>query len=100
MNYLIVAIVAVVVGFLIWRSKQSTAPAEQACAREIGDLLKSHPGADPQSVANLLVQHEIARSRCRSVGRMVMPHLRRNGLKPEDARIAMQQVRAAYPLVP
>lgn len=100
MKYLIVGIIAVIAAFLIWRSKQSTNPAEQDCAIAIGDLLKSNPDVAPQSIADLFVQHEIARSRCQSVGRMVMPQLRKNGLKPEDARIAMRQVRAAYPLVP
>lgn len=100
MKYLIVGIFVVVAAFLIWRSKNNVDPAEQACASAIGDLLKSDPDASPQAIADLFVQHEIERSRCQSVGRMVMPQLRKNGFKPEDARIAMQQVRAAYLMVP
>ena len=58
MKYLIVGIIAVIAAFLIWRSKQSTNPAEEACAIAIGDLLKSNPDADPHSIADLFVQHE------------------------------------------
>ncbi len=100
MKFLIVGIFAVIVGCLIWRRKQNTDPAEQACAREIGDLLKSNPDAEPQSIANIFVKHEIARSRCQGVGRMVMPQLRKNGLNPDDSRIAMIRVKAAYSPVP
>lgn len=99
MDYLLVGIIVIIAALLIWWSKQSANPADEACAREIGDLLKSNPDADPQSIANLLEQHEIDRSRCHSVGRMVMPQLRKNGLKPEDARLAMRRVRAAFSLV-
>lgn len=100
MEFLIVVIFAVFVGAMVLRSKRNTDPAEQACAREIGALLKSNPDAEPQSVANVFMKHEIARSRCQDVGRMVMPQLRKNGLNPEDSKIAMIRVRAAYALVP
>jgi len=34
------------------------------------------------------------------VGRMVMPQLAKQGLEPDDARIAMDRVRIAYSQVP
>lgn len=100
MKFLIVVIFAVIAGAVVWRSKRNTDPAEQACAREIGALLKSNPDAEPRSIASIFVRHEIAQSRCRSVARMVMPQLRKNGLNPEDSKIAMNQVRAAFAFVP
>ena len=100
MEFLIIVIFAVVVGAMVWRSKWNQNPAEQACAKEIGALLSSNPDAEPRLVANIFVKHEIARSRCQGVGRMVMPQLRKHGLNPEDSKIAMIQVRAAYALVP
>jgi hypothetical protein len=100
MNFLIAGIFAFIVGFLVWRSKRTTDPAEQACAIEIGALLKSDPDAQPQAIADIFVKHGIARPRCQSVGRMVMPQLRKNGLNPGDAMLTMGRVRAAYALVP
>jgi hypothetical protein len=99
-KFLIIGIFAAIVAFLIWRSKQNTAPEEQACAIEIGSLLKANPGAQPQVIADVFRKHGVDQSRCKDVGAMVMPQLRKQGLKPEDARIVMGQVRAAYPLVP
>jgi hypothetical protein len=100
MKFLIIGIFAAIVAFLIWRSKQNTDPNEQACAIEIGNLLKAHPDAQPQAIADVFKKHGIDQSRCKDVGAMVMPQLRKQGLKPEDARILMGQVRGAYPLVP
>jgi hypothetical protein len=99
MQFLIIGFFVVIVAFLIWRSKQNTAPEEQACATDIGKLLKANPDASPQAIADVFAKHGIDPSRCQNVGAMVMPQLRKNGLKPEDARIVMGQVRAAYPLV-
>ncbi|MGC8120188.1 hypothetical protein [Marinobacter sp. VGCF2001] len=99
MKFLIIAVFAAIAAFLIWRSKQNTAPEERACAIDIGNLLKAHPEAQPQAIADVFKQHGIDPSRCQQVGAMVMPQLRKQGLKPEDARIVMGQVRAAYPLV-
>ncbi|WP_323751452.1 hypothetical protein [Marinobacter sp.] len=99
MKFLILAIFAAITAFLIWRSKQSTDPNEQACTIEIGNLLKANPDAKPQAIADIFMKHSIDPSRCQNVGAMVMPQLRKIGLKPEDARIVMGQVRAAYPLV-
>lgn len=96
MKFLILAVFVVIVGFLVWRSKQTTDPAEQACARQIGELLKSNPEAGPESVVDVFEKHGISRSRCPSVGRLVMPQLAQQGFAPEDARIAMGRVRAAY----
>lgn len=48
----------------------------------------------------MFVNHKIDLSRRQSVGAMVMPQLRKNGLKPEDAQIAMIRVKKAYHLVP
>ena len=100
MKFLIIGIFAAIVAFLIWRSKQNTDPNEQACAIEIGNLLKAHPDAQPQAIADVFKKHGIDHYCCQKVGTMVMPQLRKQGLKPEDARIVMGQVRAAYPLVP
>lgn len=100
MKFLIVGIFAVIVGFLIWRSKQNTDPAEQACAIEIGDLLKADPDPGPQAIADIFAKHGVDRTRCQGVGRLVMPQLRRNGLSPEDAMLTMSKVKAAYPRVP
>ena len=99
MKFLILAIFSAIAAFLIWRSKQNTDPTEQACAIEIGNLLKANPDASPKAMADVFMKHGIDPSRCKNVGAMVMPQLRKNGLKPEDARIVMGQVRAAYPLV-
>ncbi|WP_417521777.1 hypothetical protein [Marinobacter sp.] len=99
MKFLILAIFATITAFLIWRAKQNTDPTEQACAIEIGKLLKANPDASPQAIADVFTKHGIDPSRCKNVGAMVMPQLRKYGLKPEDARIVMGQVRAAYPLV-
>lgn len=99
MKFLIIIIFVAIVGFLIWRNKKNTDPAEQACAREIGDLLKANPDAGSQPIADIFIKHGIARSRCQSVGTMVMPQLKKNGLRSEDARIVMAQVRSAYALV-
>lgn len=99
MKFLIIGLFAAIVAFLIWRSKQNTDPAEQACAVEIGNLLKANQNAQPQAIADIIIKHDIDRSRCNKVGAMVMPQLRKHGLKAEDARIMMGQVRAAYPLV-
>lgn len=96
MKFLIVGMFVVVVGFLIWRARQNIDPKEQTCAREIGELLKSNPNAEPQFIANVFEKHNIPRSRCKSIGRMVMPQLAKQGLEPDDARIAMERVRAAY----
>ena len=100
MKFLIIGVFAAIVAFLIWRSKQNAAPEEQTCAIEIGNLLKTHPDAQPQAIADVFKKHGIDHYCCQKVGTMVMPQLRKQGLKPEDARIVMGQVRAAYPLVP
>ena len=100
MKFLIVAMFVVIVGFLVWRSKQNTDPTEQACARDIGALLKSNRDAEPQAIADVFVKHGIPRSQCSSVGRMVMGQLSKNGLEPDDSRIAMIKVRDAYSWVP
>src|SRR5690606_41760028 len=63
-------------------------------------ILKANPDVQPQAIADVFQKHGIDSSRCQKVGAMVMPQLRKQGLKPEDARIVMRQVRAAYPLVP
>ncbi|WP_298448835.1 hypothetical protein [uncultured Marinobacter sp.] len=99
MKFLILALFAAITAFLIWRSKQNTDPTEQACAIEIGNLLKANPDTSPQAIADIFMKHGIDPSRCQNVGAMVMPQLRKHGLKPEDARIVMGQVRAAYPYV-
>ncbi|PCM44891.1 hypothetical protein [Marinobacter sp. ANT_B65] len=99
MKFLILAIFAAIAAFLIWRSKQNADPTEHACAIEICKLLKANPDASPQVIADEFMKHGIDPSRCKNVGAMVMPQLRKNGLKPEDARIVMGQVRAAYSLV-
>lgn len=99
MKYLIVVVFAVI-GLLVWNSKKNIDPAEQACAREIADLLRSDPDVQPRAIADIFVKHGVDPARTQSVGRMVMPQLRKHGLKPEDAKIAMIQVKAAYPLVP
>lgn len=100
MKFLIIGVFAAIVAFLIWRSKQNADPKVQVCAIEIGNLLKANPDAQPQAIADVITKHGIDRSRCNKVGAMVMPQLRKHGLKPEDARMMMGQVRAAYPLVP
>lgn len=97
---LIVGVFVILVAVAVWWNKQNTDPAEQACAREIGALLKADRDAKPQAIADVFSKHGIARSRCKQVGRLVMPQLRKHGLNPEDAKIAMIQVRAAYSLVP
>tara|TARA_R100000789_G_scaffold89623_2_gene86769 strand:+ start:625 stop:927 length:303 start_codon:yes stop_codon:yes gene_type:complete len=99
MKFLIIGVFVAIVAVLIWRSKQNTAPEEQACAIDIGSLVKANPDVQPQAIADVFQKHGIDSSRCQKVGAMVMPQLRKQGLKPEDARIAMGQVRAAYPLV-
>jgi len=99
MEFVIVVGFLSLVGVAIWWNKQNTNPAEQACAREIGALLKADRDAKPQAIAEVFRKHGIARSRCPQVGRLVMPQLRKNGLNPEDSKIAMIQVRAAYSLV-
>ncbi|SFM50570.1 hypothetical protein [Marinobacter pelagius] len=100
MKLLVIAIFVGVVLFLIYRSKKNIDPAEQACAKEIGSLLNSDPDADTRTIADIFARHDIDQSRCSRVGAMVMPQLRKNGMKPEDARIAMIQVKKAYSLVP
>ena len=100
MKFLVIGVFATIVAVLIWRSKQNTAPEEQACAIDIGNLLKANPDVQSQAIADVFQKHGIDSSRCQKVGAMVMPQLRKQGLKPEDARIMMGQVRAAYPLVP
>ena len=100
MEVLIIVIFVVVVLFLIYRSKKNIHPAEQACAKEIGSLLKSDPDADTRTIADVFSRHQIDQSRCSRVGAMVMPQLRKNGFKPEDARVAMTRVKKAYSLVP
>ena len=100
MKFLIIDVFAAIVAVLIWRSKQNTAPEEQACAIDIGNLLKANPDVQPQAIADVFQKHGIDSSRCQKVGAMVMPQLRKHGLKPEDARIVMGQVRAPYPFVP
>ncbi len=100
MKFLIIGVFVAIVAVLIWRSKQNTAPEEQACAIDIGNLLKANPDVQPQAIADVFQKYGIDQSRCKAVGAMVMPQLRKQGLKPEDARIVMRQVRAAYPLVP
>lgn len=99
MKFLIVIIFVAVVAFLAWRNKQNTDPAEQACAIEIGRLLKADPNADLQPIADVFVKHGIAPARCRNVGAMVKPQLLTNGFRAEEARILMIQVRSAYSLV-
>lgn len=99
MKYLIVIAFVIIAVFLIRRSRQTINPAEQDCAREIGELIKSNPDAEPQVIAAVFSKHGITQSRCQSVGAMVMPQLRKQGLKAEDARIVMIRVRAAYPRV-
>src|SRR5690554_8081684 len=93
MKFLIIGVFAAIVAVLIWRSKQNTAPEEQACAIEIGNLLKTHPDAQPQAIADVFKKHGIDQSRCKEVGAMVMPQLRKHGLKPEDARIMRSEER-------
>lgn len=99
MEFVIVVGFLSLVGVAIWWNKQNTNPAEQACAREIGALLKADRDAKPQAIADVFSKHGIARSRFKQVGRLVMPQLRKNDLNPEDSKIAMIQVRAAYSLV-
>src|SRR5690554_7592381 len=59
MEFLIIGLFAAIVAFLIWRSKQNTDPKEQACAIEIGNLLKANPDARPQAVADVFIKHGI-----------------------------------------
>lgn len=99
MKLLIVGLFAAIVAFLIWHNKQTINPNEQACAIEIGNLLKADPEAKPQAIADVFIKYGIDRSRSGTVGSLVMPQLRKNGLKPEDARIVMERVRAAYALI-
>ena len=87
MKFLVIGVFATIVAVLIWRSKQNTAPEEQACAIDIGNLLKANPDVQPQAIADVFQKHGIDSSRCQKVGAMVMPQLRKQGLKPEDARI-------------
>ncbi|WP_394130694.1 hypothetical protein [Marinobacter nauticus] len=47
MKFLIIGVFAAIVAVLIWRSKQNTAPEEQACAIDIGNLLKANPDVQP-----------------------------------------------------
>jgi hypothetical protein len=63
-------------------------------------FLKSNPNAEPQPIADVLEKHNISRSQCKSVGRLVMPQLAKQGLEPDDARIAMDRLRTAYSKVP
>lgn len=53
MKFLIIGVFATIVAVLIWRSKQNTAPEEQACAIDIGNLLKANPDAQPQAIADV-----------------------------------------------
>ncbi len=96
MKFLIIGLFVVAAVFLIRRRKQMTNPAEQACAKEIGELIKSDPEAESQAIAEVFSKHGIAPSRCYKVGAMVMPQLRKQGLKAEDARLVMIRVRSAY----
>ncbi|MBR9872396.1 MAG: hypothetical protein GYB26_14775, partial [Gammaproteobacteria bacterium] len=64
MKFLILAIFVAITAFLIWRSKQNTDPTEQACAIEIGNLLKANPDAKPQAIADVFMEHGIDPSRC------------------------------------
>ncbi|MEC7816014.1 MAG: hypothetical protein VX939_07060 [Pseudomonadota bacterium] len=96
MKYLIIGLFIVVSVFLIRRSKQTTDPIEQACAREIGELIKRDPDAVASEISAIFEKHGIAASRCKNVGAMVMPQLRKQGLRAENARIAMIRVRAGY----
>lgn len=100
MKYLIVIAFVIIAMFLVRRSKHTANLAEQDCAREIGELIKSNPDAEPQVIAEVFAKHGVTPSRCQTVGAMVMPQLRKQGLKAEDARVAMIRVRAAYPKVP
>ena len=96
MKFLIIGLFVVVAVFLIRRSKHTTNPTEEACAKEIGELIKSDPEAESQAIAEVFSKHGIAPSRCYKVGAMVMPQLRKQGLKAEDARLVMIRVRSAY----
>ena len=96
MKYLIVIAFLVIAAVLIRRAKQATNPEEQACARAIGELIKSDPDATAQEIASIFRKHGISGSRCKNVGAMVMPQLRKQGLRAEDARLAMIRVRAGY----
>ena len=96
MKFLIVGLFVVVVVFLVRRSKHTANPAEEACAIEIGELIKSNPEAGSQAIAEVFSKHGIASSRCYKVGAMVMPQLRKHGMKAEDARLVMTRVRSAY----
>ena len=100
MQFVIGGIVVLVVAFLDWRSKKNTDPVEQACASEIGALFKSNRDPAPQAIADIFVKHNIPRSQCPRVGRMVIAQLNKNGLEPDDSRIAMIKVREAYTRVP
>ena len=50
MKFLIIGVFVAIVAVLIWRSKQNTAPEEQACAIDIGKLLKTNPDAENRNV--------------------------------------------------
>jgi len=99
MKYMILLVFAVI-GLLAWNSRKNIDPAEQACAREIAQRLRSDPDARPEVIADIFVKHGIVRSRCRNVSRMVIPQLRRLGVRQEDAQIVMMPVKAACSLVP
>ncbi|WP_100637785.1 hypothetical protein [Marinobacter salexigens] len=99
MKFMIAAVFIAVAGVLIWHTKQNLNPVEHACAKEIGDLLDASPDAEPQSIANIFKKHGIPQSRTDKVGAMVMAQLKKHGMKSEDARIVMAQVRAAYSLI-
>jgi hypothetical protein len=100
MQFVIGGIFVLIVAFLVWRSKNNIDPVEQACASEIGALFKSNRDPAPQAIADIFMKHNIPRSQCPRVGRMVIAQLNKNGLEPDDSRIAMIKVREAYTRVP
>lgn len=100
MEFVIVAGFLALLGLAAWWHKRHADPAEQACARDIGALLAEDRDASSKAIAEVFTQHGVVKSRCPQIGRLVMPQLRKRGLNPEEARMVMRQVRAAYALVP
>ena len=100
MKFLIIVIFVVIAVFVIRRRQQNSDPAHQPSPIPLPPLLRAHPDAGPQAIADIFAKHGIARSRCQGVGRLVMPKLRQHGLSPEDAMLTMSRVKAAYSRVP
>ncbi|AZT83608.1 hypothetical protein EHN06_08685 [Marinobacter sp. NP-4(2019)] len=99
MKFLFVALFITAV-FLVVRMARKQDPVKQACANEIGQLIRKDRNANPKDIAQVFIRHKVSRSETSKVGRLVMPQLMKVGLEPDEATMVMHQVREAYNFVP